>query len=567
MNYFEKLLKQLSEFYLTLSPARRMAAAATSVAIFAIIIGLFFWAGKQGYSPLMANLNPEDSAQVIKLLREKNIPFQVEAGGRSISVAPEYVDQLRMDLAIAGMPESSVVGYELFDKNTLGQTAFLQKINQKRALEGELMRSIKSINGVRRSRVHLAIPQKSAFVEDQKKPTASVVLDLDPGVVLSDRQVLGIGNLVARAVEGMDVEDVAIVDSMGKTLSRNRTDSLGAMTSTQIEFKGLFEREIEKRVEEMLARVVGDGKVVAKVNADLDFSTVKEKKTSYDADGSAVVSTQVNTQSMEGSKPAPQGLPGAQSNLPTGVQNPPTAVKISDTKVNNQVTNYNVPTTVVETAKGPGQLKRLSVAVVVDGKPVKTVKDGVSQTKTEPWSEEKLKEFEAIIASAAGIDRKRGDTLEVKNMEFTSHDFSEAEAYLAEKEKKAYLKSLSLYALVGLIVMAFFFLVVRPFIRWITDNTTEGVETFLPQTLEELEKISKAGVLPGLEDAVPVMPDGVDPDKVESSMIREKIRGFVDSDPQKAAMILKDWLGGANDGRNSGKDQPNKASDENSASA
>jgi len=564
MKYFLKLFKQIGAFFSALSPQRKVAALGISGAIFVSILSLFIWAGKQGYAPLMTNLNPEDSAQVIKLLREKNIPFQVASGGRSIQVAPEFIDQLRMDLAISGMPESSVVGYELFDKNTLGQTAFMQKMNQKRALEGEIMRSIKSMNGVRRARVHLAIPQKSAFVEDQRKPTASVVLDLEPGITLSERQVVGIGNLVSKAVEGLDVEDVVIVDSMGKTISKNRSDSLGAMTSTQIEFKSLFEREIEKRIEEMLSRVVGDGKVVAKVNADLDYSSSKEKKTLYDADGSAVVSTQTNTQSMEGSKPQPAGLPGAQSNLPTAQLTPPAAIKITDTKTNNTVTNYNVPTTVVETSKNPGALKRLSVAVVLDGKTVKTTnKDGVVESKVEAWSEEKIKEFEAVVASAAGIDRKRGDTLEIKNMEFTANDFSEAEAYLESKEKKAYIKSLTVYGIVGTIVMLFFFLVVRPFIKWITDNTTDGVESFLPQTLEELEKLSRGTGLPGLEDAVPVIQDGADPDKIESSMIREKIRGFVDSDPQKAALILKDWVVGVNDGKDSqagaAKDQKAKA--------
>src|SRR5262249_26369150 len=151
------------------------------------------------------------------------IPFKVDSTGKSILVPPESLFDFRLELASMGLPQSSVVGYEIFDgaHQSLGVTTFVQKINQKRALEGELMRTINTIPGVRRSRVHRAVPQKRAFVEDQKKPTASVVVDLDPGVQLAERQVYGIGNLVARAVEGMDVADVVIVDSNGKMLSKN----------------------------------------------------------------------------------------------------------------------------------------------------------------------------------------------------------------------------------------------------------------------------------------------------------------------------------------------------------
>jgi flagellar M-ring protein FliF len=362
-----------------------------------------------------------------------------------------------------------------------------------------------------------------------------------------------VGNLVARAVEGMDESDVVIVDSLGKILSKNSNDSLSQMSASQIEFKTRLEGDLEKRVEDMLSRVVGDGRVVARVAADLDFSTVKETKTSYDSDGAAVRSQSKNTQSMEGSKPIASGLPGAQTNSPL-VGGAPSSVKVNDTKTSNETTNYELPQTVVQTARSPGSLKRLSIAVMVDGKPTKVKKeDGTFESKTEPWSAEKMKEIEAIVASAVGLDRKRGDTIEIKNMEFSTTDFSEAEAMLASKERAATVQQLVLYGIVALLIIMFFAFVVRPFIRWVTDNTTEGVETFLPQTLEELEKMQKNSGLPGLEDAVPAMPDQLDPDKIESEMVKEKVVSLVDQNPHKAALILKDWLtaekaSGPNDG-------------------
>lgn len=542
MEFLDRIIKQVTEFLNGQSTQKKIAMSITALVIVAGVAGLFMWAGDRTYAPLMTNLSPEDSANILRVLREKNIPFKVDATGKNIAVSPENIDQLRMELAIMGMPQSSVVGYEVFDKNSLGQTTFVQKINQKRALEGELMRTINSIHGVRRSRVHLAVPTKSTFVEDQKKASASVVLDLEPGAQLNEKQVFGIGNLVARAVEGLDQNEVAIVDSLGKTLSKNNGDALSGLSASQREFRQSVEHEMERRVEEMMSRVVGDGHVVARVTADLDFSSVTERQTTYDQDGSAVRSQQTNNQSMEGFRPTASGVVGAQSNLPLAGQQP-SSVRTTDTKVNGGITNYAVPETVKTTTRNPGGIKRLSVAVVVDGKLIKSKdKDGVVQSKSEAWAPEKLKEFESVIASAVGLDRKRGDTLEVKNMEFNQTDFSEAEALLAEREKKAYYQSMLLYAGMGLVIVLFFLMVVRPFIKWITDNTSDGVETFLPQTLEELERIQKSSPLSGLEDAVPTMPDQIDPEKIESEMVKEKVITLVDANPQKAALILRDWI-------------------------
>jgi flagellar M-ring protein FliF len=553
------MVKQITEFMNGQSSAKKVAMGVTAMAIFAGVAGLFMWAGDRTYAPLMTNLSPEDSANILRVLREKNVPFKVDATGKNISVSPESIDQLRMDLAIAGMPQNSIVGYEVFDKNSLGQTSFVQKVNQKRALEGELMRTINSIHGVRRSRLHLAIPQKSTFVEDQKKASASVVVDLEPGATLNDKQIYGIGNLVARAVEGLDQNDVVIVDSLGKTLSRNSGDAISQLTASQLDFRQSQERTMERRIEEMLSRIVGDGRVVARVTADLDFSSVTERQTTYDQDGSAIKSQQKNNQSMQGYRPTASGAPGAQSNQPLA-QPAPGSVKTTDTQIDNGIVNYAVPETVKTTTRSPGGIRKLSVAVVVDGKPIKSKNaEGVVESKSEAWSPEKLKEFESIVAGAVGIDKKRGDTLEVRNMEFSQADFTEAEALLAERERKAYIQSMLLYAAMGLVIVLFFLMVVRPFIKWITDNTTDGVETFLPQTLEELEKMQKGQAsLPGLEDAVPGIPEQVDPEKIESEMVKEKIITLVDANPSKAALILKDWLVAVANGAADKKPEENK---------
>jgi flagellar M-ring protein FliF len=188
-------------------------------------------------------------------------------------------------------------------------------------------------------------------------------------------------------------------------------------------------------------------------------------------------------------------------------------------------------------------VKKLSVAVLVDGKQIRTTAaDGKVETKTEAWSAEKMKEFEALVGGALALDKKRGDTLEFKNIEFVPEDFEEAQRILDASATRNYVQSMIVYGVVGLVVLLFFFLVVRPYIRWVTENTTDSVETFLPQTIEELEKIQKSSTLAQLDEVVPDLPDRLDPEKVEGEMIREKIVTLVDNNPQKGALILKEWI-------------------------
>ncbi len=542
--YFGKVLGQIRDFLNTLTPGKKIAMVAVSLMIVVTMVGLFFWAGNTTYVPLMTNLNPEDSTNIIRVLREKHIPFKVDPTGKNITIPPESIYELRLELATMGLPQSSVVGYEIFDKQSLGTTTFVQKLNQKRALEGELMRTINTIKGVRRSRVHLALPQKSAFVEDQKKPTASVVLDLEPGLILNEKQVFGIGNMVARAVEGLEVPDVVIMNSDGKVLSRNPSDPLAAATASQLDYQEKVQGDLERRVEEMLSKIVGEGRVVAKVTADLDFSQVNETQTLYDADSSAVLSVEKHNDNMNGTRPGPYGVTGSASNAPG---QPPAVngeVKTKTSK-SNEVTNYKVPETVRRTTHSQGTIKRLSVAVVIDGKRTKSKgTDGKMVSAVETWTPEKVKEFEQIASSAVGLDRKRGDTIEIKNIEFTIEDFEEAQRVIAEKEQKSYIQNMVTYSVIGLTILLFFLYVVRPFIKWITENTIDSVDTFLPQTIEELEKLQKNSNIPLLEEAVPVLPESIDPAKVEGEMIKEKIVTLVDANPHKAALILRDWLHG-----------------------
>ena len=568
MNYLKKIFDHIWGFFAAMPGGRRLATLGTALLVMGALGGLLWWAGTTTYVPLMTNLSAEDSTNIIRILRDKHIPFRVDPTGKVVSIPPESLYEFRLELAAMGLPQTSVVGYELFDKQALGTTSLVQRINQKRAQEGELMRTINTIRGVRHSRVHLALPPRSTFSEDQKKSTASVVLDLETGTRLSEKQVYGIGNLVARAVEGLDAQDVMIVDSDGKVLSKNSLDALAALNASQLDYTEKVESDLEHRIQSLLAHVVGEGHVVAKVTADLDFSQINETQTLFDADGSAVHSVEKRSESMNGSRPGVNAAAGTTSNTPgragaAGGGN----VQTTTTK-NNEVTNYDNPQTIRRTQRSTGNIRRLSVAVVVDGKMTKvTDAQGFSSTKVEPWPADQLAEFEQIAAGAVGLDRKRGDSLDIKNIEFTREDFEEAQKLLSAQESRAHMEHLLTYGVIGMGILLFFFFVVRPFIKWVTENTIESVDAYLPQTIEELERLQKSTTLPTLEDSIPLLPDSLDPAKVQGEMVKEKIVTLVESNPHKAALILKDWLHGETKRRASEGSESNEGAVPQAASA
>jgi flagellar M-ring protein FliF len=403
------------------------------------------------------------------------------------------------------------------------------------------MRTINSIRGVKRSRVHLATPPKTVFLEEQRKTTASVVVELENGIHLSEKQIHGIGNLVAKAVEGLDPSDVMILNAEGKTLSKNINDPIALAANNQMESRERVEKDLSLRIETMLSHIVGNGKVAATVTADLDFSVVNETQTTFDSEASAIRSIEKRVDNMSGTRPTNAGAAGATSNGTTPQVAAGNEIK-TETSKNNEVTNYEIPQTTRRINSSVGSIKKLSIAIVLDGKPIRVKEGEVMVTKKEPWSTEKIKEFEQIVASAVGLDRKRGDSLEIKNMDFVHEDFEEAERIITAQQNKVWMSNILMYTVFGLSIILFFFFLVRPFIRWLIENTTESVDSFLPQTVEELEKLQKNVGIPNVDEILPILPESLDPNKVEGEMIKEKVITLIDASPDKAALVLKHWL-------------------------
>ncbi|MBY0518424.1 MAG: flagellar M-ring protein FliF [Bacteriovoracaceae bacterium] len=552
MNGFvQNTLSNFFEFFRGLDHSRKVGMFAVTGVILACFVGVIMWAGKGQYKVLYTELNKEDSAVIARMLEEGKIDYQIKDEGKTILVPEEQVEIWRLEIAKKGVDFNGTVGYEIFDKQSFGTTSFVQKINKQRALEGELVKTIMHLRGISRARVHLSIPDSSPFVTERKPPSASVVLDVERGVTMTADEIKGLQSLVSSSVDGMRGHHVVVIDSRGKKLSENDGDSMSTQTANRIALETKMNDQFEKRIEDILGRVVGNGKVIAKVTVKMDFSEKVETQTQYDQENSAVVSEVKNEQKMQGVRPSPQGIPGARSNLPG--ENPQPGIPETRNDVDKSLVtrNYNVPTIVTKSKKPTADIQSISVAVMLDGKRV-SVKDkngdkllgdeDIPVTKYQAWSEAELANFQQIVASAIGINPTRGDKLVIKNMEFATEDLAEIEAIMRARENREILKNVSKYLIIGALITLFFFMVVRPFIQWLTENTVESIEDFLPRTLEELEKIQANQKLPGLEDVLPSIEDKLNPEKIEGNMLREKIIALVEQNPSKAAQVVHDMI-------------------------
>ena len=548
--FFEKIIRSFSDFFKSLTIARRIALIAVSLFILAGIVGIIIWASKTRFKTLYTDLNKEDSKQIAVLLEQNKISYQLSRDGKTVRIPEDMIEQWRLKLATLGVSFSGSVGYEVFDKQSFGTTSFVQRVNKQRALEGELVKTISYIKGVKRARVHLSIPESSPFVSEKKSPSASVVLELDRGVLLTEAEIKGVGSLVSSAVEGMRPEDVIILDHRGKKLSDNIGDPMTSHTANRMALEAKLNRQYEKQIEEILSRVVGDGKVVAKVAVNMDFTQSVSTSTNFNSENSAVLSEVRNKQSIKGSRPSPQGIPGARSNLPGEKPQPGIPETRNNVDKDLSTKNYNVPSVVTKSKKPTASIRKITAAVMIDGRRLPVLddkgnpilKDGKKSLKYEKWSEADLANFSAIVTSAIGVDANRGDTLTIKNMEFITEDLEAIEEILKERKNRELILSIAKYSAVGLAITLFFLLVVKPFIQWVTDNTVESVEDFLPQTLEELEKVQASQKLPGLEDALPQIEEKLNPEKIEGNMLREKIVALVESNPSKASQIVHEMI-------------------------
>lgn len=359
---------------------------------------------RERYRPLFTNLSPQDAAAVMRELDAQKVPYLLRQEGSVIEVPEEILYQTRLTLAGKGLPLGGGVGFEIFEQTPFGMSEFAQRVNYLRALQGELSRTINTLAAVQSSRVHIALPARSALFGVPEKASASVVVDLKPGYHLTPEQVQGVINLVASSVEGLTPDRVTIVDTLGRSL-RFREEAAASESELLHRLTRRLEQEIEGRIETMLEPVLGPGKAVARVNLELDFRETQLAQEAFDPAGQVVRSQQHELEEQ----PPLGGVPGAQANIPGGDAE---RSKEAPLKRENRIVNYEIGRTTRQVVEPRGQIRRLSVAVLVDGK-----YQGDAYVSRTP---EEMDALRAIVMKAVGFNAERGDQVEVANIPFST---------------------------------------------------------------------------------------------------------------------------------------------------
>jgi len=540
---FGQLVVQFREFYKNLTPMKRLSITASAIIVVVAGVIVFTMISGTNYAALFVNVPSDQVATIVENLQRKNIPFKLNDAGNTIMVPRELLHSTQMSI-MTEMSSNKVgqVGLEIFEKQDFGITSYAQKINYQRALQGELMRAINTLDAVKQSKVILALPAKKTFLEEGGQPSASVIIELNEGKMLSPDQVRGITHLVASSVESMDADRVTVVDSRGKTLTRPQNAESAGSTEL-LDLKARIEQNFEDRIESILSRVVGSGKVIARVNATINnrHTTMVEEK--VDPESTAIRGQQTEEELLDGARTNPSGIPGARANLPGAEDQGQVGFK-QNVRKELKTTNFAVPKTVRNVKEAAGGLERLTVAVLVDG--INIMEKGENGAATEKWTPREavdLAKYETIVKNAIGFSEARGDSVKIENIKFEKEDFSESEKILTSLERKKLLHALLKWSLLGFSLALFFFIVVRPFMRWITDSFQDSVEDMLPRTIEELEELQSVdNTLPGMSGALPVLEESLDPDKAESELLKERIMTLMEADTEKAAGAFSLWL-------------------------
>jgi flagellar M-ring protein FliF len=519
-------LNRFLEFARSLPLSKKIGAAFTLALLMAGLTVLFVWTNQVDYQVLFNNLSPDDAGEIISELKEKNIPYRIEGNGSTILAEKERIYDLRLTLASKNLPSGGSVGFEIFDKTGFGVTKFVQELNYRRALQGELERTINQFKEVKSSSVFIVLPKESLFVEESKPASASIQLDLKTN--LANRKLSSIIHLVASAVEGLEPGAVTVVDTNGRIMFKggNADYASSFLSSTQLEYKSALENEIRKSVQSMLEGIVGTGKAIVRVIAEIDFNKTTLSEEEYDP-ASAVVRSRRNlvesSQKDGGSTQTAQTVTNNRKGIVSPQGGPRNINRKEDT-----TTNYEINKITKSTLQPAGKIKRLSVAAVIDQMyRLEKLEDGTIKKNYIPWKDGELKKFTDIVKNAMGYSEDREDQVSLSSMPF----FSEVSATLmAEGEKKGFdiLEIIGSYKklIVNLfLVILIFLFVIRPLLKSLRAAP---------------EKAVLAGAeLPGVQIGGEAFPQIPVPRVIGE---KEKAIELSNNNPDRAEQILKEWI-------------------------
>ncbi|GAA8979753.1 flagellar basal-body MS-ring/collar protein FliF [Helicobacter pylori] len=548
------LLQRIVDFFIKLNKKQKIALIAAGVLITALLVFLLLYPFKEkdyaqgGYGVLFERLDSSDNALILQHLQQNQIPYKILKDD-TILIPKDKVYEERITLASQGIPKTSKVGFEIFDTKDFGATDFDQNIKLIRAIEGELSRTIESLNPILKANVHIAIPKDSVFVAKEVPPSASVMLKLKPDMKLSPTQILGIKNLIAAAVPKLTTENVKIVNENGESIGEGDIlENSKELALEQLRYKQNFENILENKIVNILAPIVGGkNKVVARVNAEFDFSQKKSTKETFDPNN--VVRSEQNLEEKKEGAPKKQvgGVPGVVSNIGP-VQGLKDNKEPEKYEKSQNTTNYEVGKTISEIKGEFGTLVRLNAAVVVDGKYKIALKDGANTLEYEPLSDESLKKINALVKQAIGYNQNRGDDVAVSNFEFNPTAPMLDNATLSEKIMHKTQKVLGSftplikYILVFIVLFIFYKKVIVPFsermLEVVPDEDKE-VKSMFEEMDEEEDELNKLGDLrKKVEDQLGLNATFSE-EEVRYEIVLEKIRGTLKERPDEIAMLFK----------------------------
>jgi flagellar M-ring protein FliF len=532
--------------FMRLSNQQKLAGMIAVSLFIALLIGGFLWTREPDYAVLFSIQDEKDGGQIVTALQQQNIPYRFSEGGHTILVPQNIVHDTRLRLAAQGLPKGGLVGFELLENQKMGISQFAEQINYQRGLEGELARSIQSLAAVKGARVHLAIPKQTAFLRDEQKTSASVLVSLYPGRTLEPIQVAGIVNLVASSVPQLNPGNVSVIDQDGRLLSQSQDPLRNAgLDASQVKYVREIEANYAKRIQDILSPLVGASNVRAQVTADVDFSQTDQVAETYKpnpAPETAIRSQQINE--VVNGAPAALGIPGALTNQPPI---PPTApltqpavagVAGSSASSNAQnynkssTTNYELDKTIRHTKGAAGNVKRLSVAVVVNYKPgVSTDPKQPKPAKPVPLSNTELTQLTSLSKEAVGFNQERGDTLNVANAPFTLMETEPIPdtPFWKNPEIIVLVKTLGKYLLLAAVAFFLWTRLLKPVFASLAEARKPGEPMLASATAHPdgstATELPVSGIL------------GFD-SKVEFA--RETVR----KDPKMVASIVKGWVDG-----------------------
>ncbi len=547
---------------LTDIPGVRQAAMLVSIAAcVALGVGIMFWARSPQMSVLYSNVSAEDAAEMATALQAAGIEYSLDNASGAIMVPAKQVHDARLSLAGKGLPRSNGVGLELMQQEQgMGVSQFMENARYHHALETELARTISALQTVSSARVHLALPRQSVFVRDRKDASASVMLNVYPGLLLQSDQVGAIVHMVASSIPGLDPRNVAVVDQQGRLLSEPMQSTESAQTVKQLAHTRRIEDDYVRRIEDLLMPLFGFGRVRATVAVDMDYTESEETRERFDPATTALRSEQTSEEERRAGDTGPGGIPGALSNQPpvTGADAavpvaaaaetadtdappaPPTRRSTSATR------NFEVDRTISHVRQPGNRLRRLSVGVVIDDR--QSV-DEEGNVVTTPISAQELASITALVRQAVGFDEARGDTIEVMNSSFSSPPESEVEALpLWERPEIMDLVKQGLgILLVGLLIM----LVLRPMTRNLMQApqavpAMAGAAMALPPGAAGVPAGAAVAGLPGAAGAQPGVPgEAGAPLALGGQSYEQRIasaRELAGEEPERVAQVVKKWV-------------------------